>query len=462
MFYFIQYLMGKSLLGCKKLHLRNLLSFTAAFFLAVGVSAGPCYAQSLGELLPGSLGELLPGVVKNDDFVKAARSELEAKKQEEKVVFGQWYPTLAASGSYGYEVQNGETTEDVNLASRDLNLSVTQLLWDFGNVNSQVIEKRMEVAEVASRHKDARQVIMRDAILAYINILRFYQSTQIAERAIEIIIEQGRLEKQRLKIGAGTSTDVLKAQSKLASQEDLRVSLLKVLRTALNAYRKTTKSDPPAVKNMVRPRLPLDLIPASVEEAIKIALTSNPLLRSSRLISIINRQKVITSRASSFFPKLEGVVDTKFKRNFSGTVGDKRETISKVQMSYSFNLGGTAINTLRQSKETASQLHSIYAKSRNKTEESVRNAWDKLRTSQERVQILTDGLAIHSKSLELVQKDRKKGKSTVLEVLDAIAQLTAAQGGLAVEEGEVLSAAYELLYAMGRLDLAAVGGVPLK
>ena len=303
---------------------------------------------------------------------------------------------------------------------------------------------------------------MRDAILAYINILRFYQSIQIAERAIEIIVEQGRLEKQRLKIGAGTSTDVLKAQSKLASQEDLRVSLLKVLRTALNAYRKTTKSDPPAVKNMVRPRLPLDVIPASVEEAIKIALTSNPLLRSSRLMSFINRQKVSTSRASSFFPKLEGVVDTKFKRNFSGTVGDKRETISKVQMSYSFNLGGTAINTLRQSKETASQLHSIYAETRNKTEESVRNAWDKLRTSQERVQILTDGLAIHIKSLELVQKDRKKGKSTVLEVLDAIAQLTAAEGGLAVEEGELLSAAYELLYAMGRLDLGAVGGVPLK
>ena len=110
-------------------------------------------------------------------------------------------------------------------------------------------------------------------------------------------------------------------------------------------------------------------------------------------MSFINRQKVSTSRASSFFPKLEGVVDTKFKRNFSGTVGDKRETISKVQMSYSFNLGGTAINTLRQSKETASQWHSIYAESRNKTEESVRNAWDKLRTSQERVQILTDDIS---------------------------------------------------------------------
>jgi adhesin transport system outer membrane protein len=71
-------------------------------------------------------------------------------------------------------------------------------------------------------------------------------------------------------------------------------------------------------------------------------------------------------------------------------------------------------------------------------------------------------LAIHSKSLELVRKDRKKGKSTVLEVLDAIVQLTVAEGSLAFEEAEVLGASYELLYAMGRLNLSVVGGVPLK
>ena len=155
-------------------------------------------------------------------------------------------------------------------------------------------------------------------------------------------------------------------------------------------------------------------------------------------------------------------MEDKYKEDFGGAIGKERELLTKLQMSYSFNLGGTAINTLRQNKETAKQWLSTYTEARNRTEELVRNAWDKLRTSQERVKILTDGLAIHSKSLELVRKDRKKGKSTVLEVLDAIAQLTVAEGSLAFEEAEVLGAAYELLYAMGRLNLAVVGGVPLK
>lgn len=432
---------------------RRLSAVTAVSFF-IGLSAGGAFAESLGDLLPG--------VVKNDDVVKASKAELSAKKQEEKIVFGQWYPTLAVTASYGRESQKSELATDTTLVPRDANLSVTQLVWDFGNVNSQVREKRMEFAEVAARLKDARATIMRDVILAYINVLRFDQTIQIAERAIEIIVEQGRLEKQRLKIGAGTSTDVLKAQSKLASQEDLRVSLLKQFRTAKNAYRETTKSPPPPVKNMVRPRLPLDLMPGSVDEAINVSLRDNPLLLSRRITSFINRQKVSTARASGFFPKVEGVFDTKYKDDLAGAIGEKRETVGKVQLSYSFNLGGTAINTLRQSKETASQWLSIYTEARNRTEELVRNAWDKLRTSQERVQILTYGLAIHSKSLELVRKDRKKGKSTVLEVLDAIAQLTVAEGSLAFEEAEVLGAAYELLFAMGRLNLAVVGGVPLK
>jgi TolC family type I secretion outer membrane protein len=430
------------------------LFIATAVLLVVGVSAGNANAESLGDLLPG--------VVKNDDVVKAAQAEFAAKKQEEKVVFGQWYPTLAVTANYGHEKQKPETADDTTLVTRDVNLSVTQLIWDFGNVNSQVREKRMEAAEVAARLKDARQTIMRDVILAYINVLRFDQTIQIAERAIEIIVEQGRLEESRLKIGAGTSTDVLKAKSKLASQEDLRVSLLKQLRTAKNAYRETTKSKPPAVKNMVRPRLPLDLMPGSVEEAIKLAMRDNPLLLSGRITSFINRQKVSTARAAGFFPKVEGVVEDKYKEDFGGAIGKERELLTKLQMSYSFNLGGTAINTLRQNKETAKQWLSTYTEARNRTEELVRNAWDKLRTSQERVKILTDGLAIHSKSLELVRKDRKKGKSTVLEVLDAIAQLTVAEGSLAFEEAEVLGAAYELLYAMGRLNLAVVGGVPLK
>ncbi|MBT7487102.1 MAG: TolC family protein, partial [Rhodospirillales bacterium] len=328
------------------------LFIATAVLLVVGVSAGNANAESLGDLLPG--------VVKNDDVVKAAQAEFAAKKQEEKVVFGQWYPTLAVTANYGHEKQKPETADDTTLVTRDVNLSVTQLIWDFGNVNSQVREKRMEAAEVAARLKDARQTIMRDVILAYINVLRFDQTIQIAERAIEIIVEQGRLEESRLKIGAGTSTDVLKAKSKLASQEDLRVSLLKQLRTAKNAYRETTKSKPPAVKNMVRPRLPLDLMPGSVEEAIKLAMRDNPLLLSGRITSFINRQKVSTARAAGFFPKVEGVVEDKYKEDFGGAIGKERELLTKLQMSYSFNLGGTAINTLRQNKETAKQWLSTY------------------------------------------------------------------------------------------------------
>lgn len=442
------------MLGFKNLQLRKSLPFAATFLLAIGAPAGPSYAQSLGELLPK--------IVKNDDVVKAGRASLEAKKQEEKVTFGQWYPTLATTGSYGYEVQKSELAADTNLVTRDLNFSVTQLLWDFGNVNSQVKGKRLEVAAVMAQLEDARQTVMRDSILAYIDILRYSEIIQILERSVAVIVKQGKLEEKRLKLGAGTTTDILKNKSKLLDEEDTRITQLKLLRTARNTYRELFKESPPALKNMVKPDLPMEYIPETVEASLDIAFRENPLLVSGRMGQIAARQNIRTSLAQGFFPKLEAVVDTKFKRDFGGTIGDKRETVSKVQFSYSFNLGGTAINTLRQTKETSKALTSYYSESRSLTEQSVREAWDKLRTAQERVQILTDGLAIHTKSLELVQIDRQKGKSSALEVLTAISQLTKAQGSLAFEEAEVLNAAFELLYAMGRLKLEAVGGSPIN
>ena len=418
------------------------------------MTAQLCEAQSLEELLPD--------VVKNNDNVKAGRASLEAKKQEEKVTFGQWYPTLAASGAYGYEVRKPELADDTNLVTRDLNLSMTQLIWDFGNVNSQVKGKRLEVAALMAQLEDARQTVMRDAIIAYIDIVRFSEIVEILVRSVAVIVRQGKLEQKRLKLGAGTTTDVLKNQSKLLDEEDSRIIQLKLLRTAQNTYRRRFKSFPPSLKNMVKPRLPIELIPETVEDAIEIAFRENAILISGRMGHISAKQNIKTSLAQGFFPKIEGVFDTKFKKDSAGTIGEQRETVSKIQFSYSFNWGGTAINTLQQTKETSKSITAAYFELRSQTEQAVREAWDKLRTAQERFQILLDGLAIHTKSLELVQIDRRKGKSSALEVLAAISQLTKAQGSLAFEEAEVTTAAFELLYAMGRLKLETIGGSPIN
>jgi adhesin transport system outer membrane protein len=369
---------------------------------------------------------------------------------------------LAASGAYGYEVSKPELADDTNLVTRNLDLSVTQLIWDFGNVNSQVKGKRLEVAALMAQLEDARQTVMRDSIIAYIDILRFTEIVDILVKSVAVIVKQGKLEQKKLKLGAGTTTDVLKNQSKLLDEEDSRIIQLKLLRTAQNTYRRRFKSFPPPLKNMVKPSLPIELIPATVEEAIEIAFRENALLISGRMGHIAARQNIKTSLAQGFFPKIEGVFDTKFKKDAAGTIGDKRETVSKIQFSYSFNLGGTAINTLRQTEETSKSITAAYFELRSQTEQAVREAWDKLRTAQERFQILMDGLAIHTKSLELVQLDRKKGKSSALEVLAAISQLTKAQGSLAFEEAEVITAAFDLLYAMGRLKLETIGGSPIN
>ncbi len=137
-------------------------------------------------------------------------------------------------------------------------------------------------------------------------------------------------------------------------------------------------------------------------------------------------------------------------------MGGEQDFLSMVQFIYPFNLGFTAVNSLRASKRGADSATGRYVDAKGKVEQQVRDAWDNLNTARENAMLLRNQANIAAEFLTLARKERKLGKRSLLDVLNGETNLVNAESDAASAERDVDIAAFTLLAVMGKLAAKAV------
>lgn len=404
-----------------------------------------------------SLSELLPDFLNNHNLIKASKADVSAAKETAEAAKGGWYPALSITATGGNEQQNKPSgTDDTNMASRELDFTVTQRLWDGGATSSSVRSAKLAQEQAEAVFTTTKSSLLLRGFTAYINVVRAAESLKYARRSEENIKKQTELENSLVKRGAGFSTDVLQAKVQLAGAQARRVRAQGALEVAKNAYRGVFLRDSGPTDSLVKPVLPVDLLPASVEEAVKLALTNNASLIASDLTSKIAMESVKSTRASSYSPTIDGIVDWKHKKDVSATAGNQHEVFGKVELNFPFNLGFTAINTLKASEETYSAANYRYADAKTSIEESTRNAWEQLKTAKANAELLSNQANIAAEFLEFARKERTLGRRSLLDVLSGETALINSSSDAASAEIDVAIAIFTLLDAMGELDEEAL------
>ena len=406
--------------------------------------------------------ERIVALLERHKLVKAAESDIVGARERVQSSIGGWYPRLNLSSHYGKEIQNNFSTEDTDFVTREFDISVTQLLWDFGVVNSQIRTAQLQLEQFQSQLFAARQDVLLRGLTAHVNVRRAYEVLQFAKQSETNIKKQATLEDALVERGAGLSTDVLQAKVTLAGAEARRVQAEGALEVAMNTYRTIFYEFPGDPLNMEKLSLPDFLLPANVDEAVALSLDGNPNLRASAIGVRIAEQTVETTRSSEFFPKFELVNEMKFKKDVAGTVGFEREAITRVQFSFPFNLGFTAVNTLRAAEADSNSAAQRVGDLRDQIEEQARNAWSNLQTARENSALLNNQANIAAEFLELARKERQLGKRSLIDVLAGETNLINAQSDAASAENDVVIASLTLLSIMGQLGVEAVSVVDAR
>ena len=417
---------------------RIILGLITTSFLSVPV---------LAESLPDLLSELL----KNDNQIKAAQADLESAGESIDTAKGAYYPLLNITGTYGKEQQLKHNALDTSLVSREIDFTVTQRIWDFGATDAVVDIVKLQRKKTGTALQVTESNILLQAFSAYMNVLRAYQVYQFAIKSEKNVRRQTELEDALVESGAGATTDILQAKVQLAGAMARRVQTNGALEVAKNTYKGVFLKKVGNISEMVSPRLPLDKIPLTQEKAVEAAIKGSPLLQSSNLDTLISKKTIEQTFASSFGPTIDGIVDYKVKRDVGSTAGTQTEKFAKVQFTLPFNLGMTAINTLKASEFANSASNYRFADAKNQLEVRTRNAWQQLQTTQENAKLLKNQARIAAAFLVLAREERKLDRRSLLDVLSGEVALINAKSDAASAETDIAIAVVTLLDAMGAL-----------
>ncbi len=403
-----------------------------------------------------TLPELLENLVETHDRIKRAKHDLDAAETNVEVTRGNWYPEFELTQDYGFQKRVNAGAQDTTEVFTDTQLSITQLLYDGGKsiTDIDISKKNRDSAFVSLTQ--VRQDLILDAIAAYIQVYSAAKRVKLAKESEENVKRQTELEDARVAGGAGFSTDVLQAKTELAEAQTRRVVAEGSLRNALSRYHSLFREFPRNVDAFTLPPVPAALMPENLEEAIQIGLVENPQLRIDTINADIAKENITRTREDLFFPEINGVLESGYEKDLDGTDGRRNDHVAKVELTFPFNLGGQAFDSMEVSRSNHLSTVSQVADTRRTVEEQVRLAWADLETQRNNHEVRTAQIGIAERFLELAREEREAGRRSLLDVLSGETRLINAQSDAVLTETAIVQAAFRLLNAIGRLEIAAV------
>lgn len=402
-----------------------------------------------------NLRSLLIYLIKNHEEIKNLQSQVDQAKIQYSQSKGLYYPTMNLTGDTGKETIHKEFTKDTTENRYSVSLRASQLITDFGKTSETIDRSNLFLKQKTVELESTRQQLMLDGITAYINMVKNRERLKFARQSEERIKELTGIEKTLVEKKAGLSSDVLQVTSQLAGAKALRVFAEGELNIAKNRFLAIFHYLPTDQEIMALEEVgfPFKKLPFELDEALEIALKRNPELMITRFNTQI-AQKDINIAKTAFYPRFSLFAEALAKDNEDGVEGYDNEASAGLEFSFNILNGGmdnAAIRSALFAKKSAA-YRTVYIE--RLIREQVSNSWDQLTTLKLRSELLDEQAQIVKNFLELAKKERKMGTRSLLDVLTGEVNYINAIGTSIATKQDTTIAAYNLLFAMGKIGLA--------
>ena len=128
--------------------------------------------------------------------------------------------------------------------------------------------------------------------------------------------------------------------------------------------------------------VPTEKLPATLVDGVDMALAKSPQLEVGGLVSEIARAETQRLKSVGYFPKPNLIAQAKWKDDVAGAVGGQQEQLIRVEMTFPFNLAGTAIDTINASKQVYLASSQRLLEARKLIREQVQGAWQQFHTAR--------------------------------------------------------------------------------
>jgi adhesin transport system outer membrane protein len=415
----------------------------------LGGAHAPAWGESMTEAVASSL-EYFP------DF-RAVQANRRAAVELVGQARGAYYPSADLTLGSGRERTDSPGTRvqgqgDVTLNRRESELTVTQLLFDFGATASQVRSFTDRADGAGYQVTNAAETVALRAGLAYLEVLRLRGQVVLARENVSSHERTVRQVDTLVERGAGRRSDLQQAAGRLALAQNQLTQAEGQLAQAETAYRHVVGAAPGVLR---RPEGLAEHLPIDIDRVVAEAVAAHPaVLAAEREHSAAQADR--DSARGRLAPRLNLEAGVARNTDIDGVRGVNDERFVMLRLRSNLFRGGADLARTREAEARLDEAGANLGRVRNDVERDLRQAWQGLNANRARIGELERHAEISAQVVEAYRAQFGIGQRTLLDVLNSENELynaraSALNGTLAVsaDEVRVLAAVGRLLNALG-------------
>lgn len=409
-----------------------------------------CLSVSIAQA--DTLQEAVDATVKTNPDVLAATHERQAVSKEIDQARAGYFPTLDLAVGTGWEMTDNPSTRnsgrgEVHLNRDEASLNMRQMLFDGFETPNEVDRQQARTNSRAFGVYSAAENTALDAVLAYHNVLRQQRLVELAQTNLEAHQRTHDQILLRAERGVGRKADMEQSLGRLALAEANLQSEQANLRDAETAYIRVVGMAP---DSLTLPDSPISMIPASLDEAIAIAIENHPTLRLASY-DVESAQEQHATAKAPFYPDLHLEVGTRADHDIDGIEGKDKDITAMLRLRYNLFNGGRDTARREETAFLINQAAEIRNNTHRQVEESVRLSWNAWQTLRTQMPARLQHVQSSEKARDAYQQQFSLGQRTLLDLLDSENEVFRARTALVNTQYDELYAMYRILNSMGML-----------
>lgn len=407
------------------------------------------------ETLQGALTK----AYENNPTLTAARAGQRANDENVPIQKAAGLPSAGASVDFNENLVIPGNSFFVAKRSVQVGGRVAVPIYQGGAVRNAVkaAKARVEAGQADLRATEAS--VFSQVVGAYMDVIRDQAIVKLNQKNVAVLRTNLQAARDRFEIGDLTRTDVAQSEARLALAEgDLRGVEANLI-ASREAYARLVGEAP---VDLEAPP-PLPGLPASPEDAVAIALATNPDIEAANQLVNASRADIGVARASRL-PSLEATTQGGYNNNLNSipaanTTSDNVTTSVTAGVTLTIPLfqGGRPAAQVRQAQSRTSQAIENYVEVERGVIAQTRGAFAAWQANQQIIAATEQAVSANALSLEGVRAENSVGTRSILDILNAEQELLSTQVQLVSAQRNAYVAAFSLLAAMGKAEARDLG-----
>jgi len=418
--------------------------------VALSLAAGP------DLVLAQTLQNAVQTTIETNPDIRAAAFNRLARDEQVRQARADYFPTLEVSGGLGTDAVN-EPFDDT-LSPQEIRISLRQNLFAGLATMNETARQKARVKSEAYVVRATSENSALQTTRAYLDVLRYQALLDLAKENLLVHQRIGDQITLRSQSGVGRRSDMDQVNSRIRLAQANVVVAEQNLADARTNFQALVGAMP---EDLVRPELPEDLLPGSIDEARKIALASHPTLQSARADLDARKAQDAVAR-SPFMPTLDLEVDQVWEDEYNYSYAKREDLRALVRLRYNLFNGWKDQARKAETVHLIREARQIRNHTRRQVQESIRLSWMAFRAASTRLPYLDQRVQFATATAKSYRQQWDIGKRTLLDVLDAEAEQIDARIQYIETDYNRLYAGYRVLNGMGRLVKALDVSLPAE